>query len=251
MSQLVLLVSLYIMVGAVLCTHMSHTQAHKTLRVVFWCLIAALVGTRITVVQIGWILKGLVYAIIGGLACQSSAQGKSKIKGADISPQVTSLPARHLTGHCRTGFAWLHVQSANLALYKSSDIAVHPSVCSKNCELNVLDASHEVMLASIGLCVLGPQRGSCQMCYATGVDFWVVCMQLACTCDSGVQGAFILVGNNSFGYPLLVVMAVGVLIYACWRFWEGITGQGSDDAFGPFKNFFRYRLSPIISVCCC
>ena len=63
-----------------------------------------------------------------------------------------------------------------------------------------------------------------------------------------MQGAFILVGNNSFGYPLLVVMAVGVLIYACWRFWEGITGQGSDDAFGPFKNFFRYRLSPIVSV---
>lgn len=38
--------------------------------------------------QIGWVLKGLVYAIIGGLACQSSAQGKEKIKGADISPQV-------------------------------------------------------------------------------------------------------------------------------------------------------------------
>ncbi|DBB00740.1 TPA: hypothetical protein ACH3X1_000673 [Trebouxia sp. C0004] len=99
--------------------------------------------------QIGWVLKGLVYAIIGGLACQSSAQGTEKIKGADISP----------------------------------------------------------------------------------------------------QGAFILVGNNSFGYPLLVVMAVGVLIYACWRFWEGITGQGSDDAFGPFKNFFRYRLSPLVSGC--
>ena len=63
-----------------------------------------------------------------------------------------------------------------------------------------------------------------------------------------MQGAFILVGNNSFGYPLLVVMAVGVFTYAAWRFWEGITGQGSDDAFGPFKNFFRYRLSPLVSV---
>lgn len=63
-----------------------------------------------------------------------------------------------------------------------------------------------------------------------------------------LQGAFILVGNNGFGYPLLVVMAVGVLTYACWRFWEGITGQGSDDAFGPYKNFFRYRLSPCVSV---
>lgn len=63
-----------------------------------------------------------------------------------------------------------------------------------------------------------------------------------------MQGAFILVGNNAFGYPLLVVMAVGVFTYAAWRFWEGITGQGSDDAFGPFKNFFRYRLSPVVSV---
>ena len=63
-----------------------------------------------------------------------------------------------------------------------------------------------------------------------------------------MQGAFILVGNNSFGYPLLIVMAIGVFTYTAWRFWEGITGQGSDDAFGPFKNFFRYRLSPLVSV---
>lgn len=63
-----------------------------------------------------------------------------------------------------------------------------------------------------------------------------------------MQGAFILVGNNSFGYPLLVVMGIGVFTYASWRFWEGITGQGSDDAFGPYKNFFRYRLSPLVSV---
>ena len=73
----------------------------------------------------------------------------------------------------------------------------------------------------------------------------------SCTLDPVpcfLQGAFILVGNNAFGYPLLVVMAVGVFTYAAWRFWEGITGQGSDDAFGPYKNFFRYRLSPLVSV---
>ena len=43
-------------------------------------------------------------------------------------------------------------------------------------------------------------------------------------------------------------MAITVFMYACWRFWEGITGQGSDDAFGKFKNFFKYRLSPLVSV---
>ncbi|KAL3162116.1 hypothetical protein ABBQ32_009828 [Trebouxia sp. C0010 RCD-2024] len=97
--------------------------------------------------QIGWVFKGLVYAIIGGVACQAAVQGVSHVRGGDISP----------------------------------------------------------------------------------------------------QGAFILVGNNSFGYPLLVVMGIGVFTYASWRFWEGITGQGSDDAFGPYKNFFRYRLSPLVS----
>lgn len=67
--------------------------------------------------------------------------------------------------------------------------------------------------------------------------------------DNSPQGAFILVGNNQFGYPLLIVMAITVFMYACWRFWEGITGQGSDDAFGKFKNFFKYRLSPLVSGC--
>ena len=39
--------------------------------------------------QVGWVLKGMVYAIIGGVACQASAQGKAKIKGADVSPQAS------------------------------------------------------------------------------------------------------------------------------------------------------------------
>ena len=42
-------------------------------------------------VQVGWVLKGLVYAIIGGVACQASAQGVAKVKGADISPQVRTF----------------------------------------------------------------------------------------------------------------------------------------------------------------
>lgn len=41
-------------------------------------------------VQIGWVFKGVVYAIIGGVACQAAAQGVSKVNGADISPQVSS-----------------------------------------------------------------------------------------------------------------------------------------------------------------
>lgn len=99
--------------------------------------------------QVGFVAKGVVYALIGGLSCQSAIHGTVTIRGADNSP----------------------------------------------------------------------------------------------------QGAFILVGNNQFGYPLLIVMAMTVYMYACWRFWEGTTGQGSDDAFGKFKNFFKYRLSPLVSGC--
>lgn len=40
--------------------------------------------------QIGFVAKGVVYAIIGGLACQSGAQDESSIRGADVSPQVGS-----------------------------------------------------------------------------------------------------------------------------------------------------------------
>ena len=61
------------------------------------------------------------------------------------------------------------------------------------------------------------------------------------------QGAFILVGSNTIGVPLLVVLAAALITYCIWRFWEAITGQGADAAFGNLKNFFRYRLSPFVS----
>lgn len=48
----------------------------------------------VCLLQFGWILKGLVYAIIGGVACQASAEDKEKINGADISPQVAANAAR-------------------------------------------------------------------------------------------------------------------------------------------------------------
>lgn len=60
----------------------------------------------------------------------------------------------------------------------------------------------------------------------------------------GVQGAFILVGSNTVGPELLVVLTIGVLVYAAWRFWEAVVGQGSDAAYGAFKNFFKFRCLP-------
>ncbi|KAK4518531.1 uncharacterized protein ATC70_008749 [Mucor velutinosus] len=62
------------------------------------------------------------------------------------------------------------------------------------------------------------------------------------------QGAFLLLGGiPSVGRSILIVMAVGLVLYITWRMWEAITGQGSDASFGKKKNFFRYRLSPFVS----
>ena len=63
------------------------------------------------------------------------------------------------------------------------------------------------------------------------------------------QGVFILMGSfpSASGHILLILMMSGVSIYALWRFWEGLTGQGYDDRFSRKKNFFRYRLSPLAS----
>ncbi|KAI8376516.1 uncharacterized protein BYT42DRAFT_574904 [Radiomyces spectabilis] len=62
------------------------------------------------------------------------------------------------------------------------------------------------------------------------------------------MGAFLFLGLFEIGgTPILIAMFVGILFYAIWRFWEGSTGQGSDRTMSVFQNFFRYRLSPIVS----
>lgn len=50
-----------------------------------------------------------------------------------------------------------------------------------------------------------------------------------------------LIGTANGGRGALVVLAVAILTYSTWRFWEGIVGQGYDDAFGKWKNFFKFR----------
>lgn len=63
------------------------------------------------------------------------------------------------------------------------------------------------------------------------------------------QGVFILLGSQPEGasHVYLIAMLTGVVFYAIWRYWEGITGQGYDKTFSGMKNFFKYRLSPIAS----
>ncbi|KAJ1951713.1 hypothetical protein IWQ62_006388, partial [Dispira parvispora] len=66
--------------------------------------------------------------------------------------------------------------------------------------------------------------------------------------NASPEGAFILLGSSDIvGVPLLLIMAVGLLFYIVWRFWEAFTGQGADATFSPWKNFFKFRLSPFVS----
>eukprot|EP00879_Flechtneria_rotunda_P004568 GHRR01004823.1.p1 GENE.GHRR01004823.1~~GHRR01004823.1.p1 ORF type:complete len:318 (+),score=68.30 GHRR01004823.1:475-1428(+) len=44
-------------------------------------------------------------------------------------------------------------------------------------------------------------------------------------------------------------MMVALASYITWRFWEGLAGQGYDKSFSPRKNFFKFRISPIVSGC--
>ncbi|KAJ1653501.1 hypothetical protein IWQ61_006385 [Dispira simplex] len=68
--------------------------------------------------------------------------------------------------------------------------------------------------------------------------------------NASPEGAFILLGSSDIvGVPLLFIMAVGLLFYIVWRFWEACTGQGADATFSSWKNFFKYRLSPFVSGC--
>ncbi|KAF1797991.1 hypothetical protein FB192DRAFT_1476557, partial [Mucor lusitanicus] len=61
------------------------------------------------------------------------------------------------------------------------------------------------------------------------------------------MGAFVFLSLFSIGTPILIVMFIGILFYSVWRFWEGLTGQGYDALCSHFGNFFRARLSPIVS----
>lgn len=65
--------------------------------------------------------------------------------------------------------------------------------------------------------------------------------------DSSPQGVFLLLGDNSVGIPVLIVMAVCLMAYSLWRFAEASTGQGSDAQFSRKKNIFKYRVSPAVS----
>jgi hypothetical protein len=65
--------------------------------------------------------------------------------------------------------------------------------------------------------------------------------------DASPQGVFVLIGKGAAGIYILIIMAAALATYIIWRFWEGITAQGSHPCYSKFKNFFSFRLSPLVS----
>lgn len=46
-----------------------------------------------------------------------------------------------------------------------------------------------------------------------------------------------------------VLVHTALVTYIIWRWWEGITQQGAHEEYGRAKNFFSFRLSPLVSGC--
>jgi hypothetical protein len=69
--------------------------------------------------------------------------------------------------------------------------------------------------------------------------------------DESPQGVFKKIQSFSTGWgtAILVLLLLGMLLYAVWRLFEAATGLGASDGDGRFKRFFRHRLSPFISAC--
>lgn len=61
------------------------------------------------------------------------------------------------------------------------------------------------------------------------------------------QAVFVLVGSFPVGNVWLSALALGVAVYALWRFVEGLLGQGYSPDASAASNIFRYRVSPLTS----
>ena len=75
-------------------------------------------------------------------------------------------------------------------------------------------------------------------------DLILYCTQKAFTFDSHYHIA-------TYKCPVcalfILYMLVGVVTYIRWRWWEGITQQGANPEYSKAKNFFSFRLSPLVS----
>ena len=75
--------------------------------------------------QVGFTFKGIVYAVIGGLSCQSAVQGGGTIRGADNSPQVcTFLKQKYSTYCCKAQSSQAH-HVHDESLPKLGRVSVH------------------------------------------------------------------------------------------------------------------------------
>jgi hypothetical protein len=99
------------------------------------------------------------------------------------------------------------------------------------------------------LVVLGRVGFATKACLYAGIG-WLACASAVSTPQNeSPQGVFLLLGSQrgAWGEILLLATLLGLCCYICWRFSEGLSGQGSAPHFSAVRNFFTYRLSPLVS----
>jgi len=85
---------------------------------------------------------------------------------------------------------------------------------------------------------------------AAGIYILIIMVRLTlhlrklCICSSCGRCCVLLQRCGRVGHKMagiLDMQAVALATYIIWRFWEGITAQGSHPAYTKAKNFFTFR----------
>jgi hypothetical protein len=99
------------------------------------------------------------------------------------------------------------------------------------------------------LAALGRVGFFAKACVYAGIGVLACASAVSAPQNESPQGVFLLIGSQRgvWGQILLAVMFLGLGCYICWRFWEGLSGQGSAPHVSAARNFFKYRLSPLVS----
>ena len=178
-----------------------------------------------------------MYALIGGLCCRAAADGSADV---DASPQVcvNLLSHKYLAANHAWCLEYVCCNSSMLfgALQRHGDReAPHLHLCRAH-----------LSCSAVG----GRARSSCfwkwqvRPLLHSPSAHWIGC---GLPPPDGCSPCVLPQNPLDVLRQLSSTLCAGVVLYVVWRFWEGITAQGSHPAYGTFKNFFTFRLSPLVS----
>ena len=99
------------------------------------------------------------------------------------------------------------------------------------------------------LAALGRAGFFAKACVYAGIGVLACMSAVSAPQNESPQGVFLLIGSQRGVWReiSLAVTFLGLGCYVCWRFWEGLSGQGAAPHVSAARNFFKYRLSPLVS----